>query len=301
MGEEIRHDLQIAHVARRQQGNITYAQLKQLGLSDAAILYRVKVGRLFRVHTGVYSVGRPTTTALEKASAAVLACGQGAGLSHVSTLCLFGLLKPWHTPPFDVTAPGRRNLPGIRTHRATGLTKSDFTIWLGIRTTTAARAVLDSAPRLEEKRLRRVLNDGLRQPWLPRRSLDDVLARFTLHPGRKLIERILDDVDHGFTDSVFEDEFRAFCATGGLPVPQFGVHIAGHRVDAVYEDAKLIIECDGWQFHNSRDSFESDRDRDADTLEAGYATIRVTKRRIRNRPERERDRLRNIRDARTGT
>jgi very-short-patch-repair endonuclease len=107
-------------------------------------------------------------------------------------------------------------------------------------------------------------------------------------------------VDHGFTDSEFEDELRAFCQAGGLPVPEFGKYIAGHRRDAVYEDAKLIIECDGWQFHNDRDSFESDRDRDADTLEVGYATIRLTKRRLRDQPERERDRLRNIRDARTG-
>jgi hypothetical protein len=301
MADERSHDLMIAAVAARQQGNVTYAQLRRIGLSNEAIQYRVKMGRLFRVHRGVYSVGKRPVTPFEKASAAVLACGPGAALGYRSALCLYGLIQPWHSPPFDVITLKDRRPRGVNTHRATGLTKRDFVTHYGIRTTTAARAVLDAAPRLEEKLLRRVLNDGLRTPWLPRRSLDDVLARHRHHKGRKPIEAILDDVDHGFTDSVFEDEFRAFCATEGLPTPIFGVHIAGHRVDAVYEDAKLIIECDGWQFHNSRDSFESDRDRDADTLEAGYATIRVTKRRIRNRPERERQRLNNIIDARTGT
>ncbi|MFL5830243.1 MAG: type IV toxin-antitoxin system AbiEi family antitoxin domain-containing protein [Solirubrobacteraceae bacterium] len=299
MSEEISKDLQIGTIAKRQQGNITYGQLKRLGLSDAAILYRVKVGRLFRVHTGVYSVGRPPVTPLEKASAAVLACGPGAGLSHLGSLCLWSLLGTWPRPPFDVMTPTDRRPTGIRTHQARGLTKRDFTTHFGIRTTTAARAVLDAASRLEEKRLRRVLNDGLRTPYLRRSALDDVLARFTLHPGRKLIEPILDDVDHGFTDSSFEDELRAFCKSSNLPIPEFGKYIAGHRCDAVFEDAKLIIECDGWMFHNSRDSFESDRDRDVDTLEAGYATIRLTKRRLRDHPDREQTRLRNILATRT--
>jgi hypothetical protein len=187
----------------------------------------------------------------------------------------------------------------VNTHRAKGLTRRDFTRHFGIRTTTVARAVLDAAPRLEEKRLRRVVNDGLRTPHLRRSALDDVLDRFTLHPGRKLILAMLDDVEHGFTDSTFEDELRAFCIAANLPVPEFGKYVAGHRCDAVYEQAKLIIECDGWQFHNSRHSFESDRDRDADTLEASYATIRLTKRRLRDHRDREERRLRNILRART--
>jgi Protein of unknown function (DUF559) len=287
-------------LARRQNGNVTHAQLRAIGLTNDAIRHRVATGRLFVVHRGVYAVGRPPVTQLEKASAAVLACGPGAGLSHLGTLALFGLLKHWPAPPFDVTAPTRRRPRGIRTHTAKGLTRRDFTTHYGIRTTTAARAVLDSAPKLDEKLLRRVLNDGLRTPYLRRNTLDATLARFTLHPGRKLIESILDDVDHGFTDSTFEDEYRAFCVASDLPIPRFGVYIAGHRCDAVHEQAKLIVECDGWQFHKSRDSFESDRDRDADTLEVGYATIRVTKRRLRDRPDRERQRLLNIIDARTG-
>jgi hypothetical protein len=292
-------DLAIAALAERQHGNVSHEQLLQLGLNDQAIHYRVRVGRLFRVHRGVYAVGRRPVTPLENAAAAVLACGRGAGLGHLSSLCLFGLLERWHSPPFDVVTLKDRRPRAIRTHRATGLTRHDFTIRFGIRTTTAARAILDSARHLDEARLRRVINDGLRQPFLTRSALDDTLARFPLHPGRKLIEPILDDVDHGFTDSTFEDELRAFCIASNLPIPEFGKYIAGHRCDAVFEDAKLIIECDGWMFHNSRERFESDRDRDADTLEAGYATIRLTKRRLRDHPDREQTRLRNILATRT--
>lgn len=58
-------------------------------LSDDQIAYRIKLGRLHRVYWGVYSVGRPPRTALEWAAAAVLACGEGAALSHYSALALW--------------------------------------------------------------------------------------------------------------------------------------------------------------------------------------------------------------------
>jgi hypothetical protein len=47
----------IAGIAAKQNGNITRAQLLGLGLDDGAIRRRVKARRLFRIHTGVYSVG----------------------------------------------------------------------------------------------------------------------------------------------------------------------------------------------------------------------------------------------------
>jgi hypothetical protein len=289
----------MAIIAGRQHGNVTHAQLRAIGFTNDAIRHRIENGRLFRVHTQVYSVGRPARTALELASAAVLACGPRAALSHRSALCLWGLLKRWQSPPFDVVVALDRRPGGVKTHLIRGLTGREVRTHLGVRATAPARAVLDATQQLDEAALRRVINDGLRTPYLHRAALDDTLARFPLHPGRKLVALILDDVDHGFTDSIFEDEWRAFCVASDLPVPEFGVYIAGHRCDAVYEQAKLIVECDGWKFHNSRHSFESDRDRDADTLEVGYATIRVTKRRLRDRPDREENRLRNILRART--
>jgi predicted transcriptional regulator of viral defense system len=87
-------DRAIGAIAERQHGCVTRAQLTSLGLNKDQITYRVKVGRLHRVHRGVYSVGRPPKTALERASGAVLACGPGAALSHRSALALWGL-GPW--------------------------------------------------------------------------------------------------------------------------------------------------------------------------------------------------------------
>jgi len=75
-------DLAIAQRASKHYGNLTRRDLLDLGLSDGGIAYRTRIGRLHRVYRGVYAVGRRALTPLERASAAVLACGPGAALSH---------------------------------------------------------------------------------------------------------------------------------------------------------------------------------------------------------------------------
>ena len=74
----------IAAIASKQYGNVTREQLVAAGLDDDAIDYRLKIGRLFRAHRGVYGVGHAPVAPLERAKAAVLACGPGAMLSHSS-------------------------------------------------------------------------------------------------------------------------------------------------------------------------------------------------------------------------
>jgi very-short-patch-repair endonuclease len=54
------------------------------------------------------------------------------------------------------------------------------------------------------------------------------------------------------------------------------VIVAGYEVDALFPEEKVIVELDSWEFHRDRSSFESDRDRDADTLAAGHVTVRMT-------------------------
>ncbi len=116
VGGKLGIDEQIALIAARQNGNVTTAQLHALGLNNVVINYRVKIGRLHRIYRGVYAVGRPPTTPLERATAAVLACGDRAALSHGSAMSLWGLWKRWDSA-FDVTVARDRRPRGIRTHR----------------------------------------------------------------------------------------------------------------------------------------------------------------------------------------
>jgi hypothetical protein len=283
-------------VAARQQSQITREQLLALGMNDDNIAYRVRMGRLYRVYRGVYSVGRPPITPLERAAAAVLACGQGAALSHGSAMTLWGFVPRWQTP-FEVIAPMRRRPRGIIVHRSRAFSRRDVTTQLGIRVTTPARTVLDSAPRLTDMALIRAVNEGRHSSYLKLAALADLVYRWPGHPGAVRISRVLDSRD-GVTHADWEIAFPAYCARFNLPRPVIAADVCGYTVDALFEAEKLIVELDGWRFHCDRAAFESDRDRDADTLAAGYGTVRITWERIEERPAREAARLHRILDRR---
>jgi len=292
-------DVAIAAVAVRQQRQITRLQLVAIGLDDSRISYRVKTGRLYRVYHGVFSVGCPPITPLERAAAAVLACGPGAALSHGSAMTLWGFTKRWETP-FEVIVLRNRRPRGIRVHRSNTLSKRDLTRQLGIRVTTPARTVLDCAPRLTDNELTRAVNDARHSSYLKLGALADVLERCPAHPGAARLARFLSGRD-GPTRSGWEDAFPAFCARFGLPRPRMAARVCGYTVDALFEAEKLIVELDSWEFHSDRGAFETDRERDADTLAAAYATVRITWERIEETPAEEAARLRTILASRPAT
>jgi hypothetical protein len=284
-------DRAIGAIAERQHGCVTRAQLTSLGLNKDQITYRVKVGRLHRVHRGVYSVGRPPKTALERASGAVLACGPGAALSHRSALALWGL-GPWPWT-IAVTATSRRIHGGVAVHRSKRLLRRDLRRENLIRVTSPARTLLDCAPLLSQRALPRAVNEALRRKLVRRSDLADVVQRFARHRGATRLAGFA-KARGGPTRSGWEDDFPAFCRRFGLPEPVTAETVAGWEVDALFPEERVIVELDGWDFHSSRESFETDRERDASTLAAGYVTVRLTWERMHERAAREAARLHTI-------
>ena len=69
---------------------------------------RARSGRLRRVHRGVYAVGGAVLPREGRWLAAVMACGPGAVLSHVSAAVLWNLLQ-YDAPHPEVTAPASRH------------------------------------------------------------------------------------------------------------------------------------------------------------------------------------------------
>jgi hypothetical protein len=192
---------------------------------------------------------------------------------------------------------GDRRPKGITVHRSGVLARGDIRVQLGIRATSPARTLIDCAPGTPGRQLTRRVNDALHTPFLTRAQLADVCARFPTHPGATLLTPLTGQTD-GPTRSHQEDDFPAFCERYDLPRPEMNVRVAGHEVDAVFVAEKLIVELDSWEFHQSRAAFETDRNRDADTLAAGYATVRITHDRIHQQPDLEAERLREILRAR---
>ena len=63
------------------------------------------------------------------------------------------------------------------------------------------------------------------------------------------------------------------------------VRVAGHEVDVLWPDAKLVVEVDGYAFHSTRAAFERDRRRDGELQAAGYRVLRLTWRQLADEPE----------------
>jgi hypothetical protein len=240
----------------------------------------------------VYCVGPRREDPVSRAAAAVLACGPDAVLSHASAASLWGLGVRWAFP-LEVTADGRRERPGVLTHRCPSLKRRDITRQLGVPVTSPPRTILDIAPRLTGKQRTRLVNDARRDGFLHPDSFNDVLARNPYHPGTKLLRPFAETPDHP-TRSPFEDDFLAFVTKYGLPRPEINAKVHGREVDAYFPQQRLIVELDGWEYHKNREAFESDRERDAENLRHGLRTVRITKERMTQTPDREAARLQEI-------
>ncbi len=291
-------DKAISALARTQHGYITRQQLLDLGLGPRAIEYRVAIGRFIPVYRGVYAVGHVPLGMEARAHAAVLACGTGAVLSHGSAASLWKYVKDW-SAPLEVTAKSDRRRPGITVHRATSLTHRDVTQQLGIPVTSPARTVLDMTPRLGDRQLRRFMRDARLTHTLGLSDLAELLARHPRHPATKRLQPFIDPRRAGGpTRSEFEDAFIEFASRYDLPAPITNTQLHGYEIDALFPAEHVIVELDGAEFHLDREVFESDRERDAALLEAGYVTVRITWERLKQQPAREAARLRKILDAR---
>lgn len=282
-------DSRIATLAARQHGHVTRKQLLSRGIDDDGISYRLKTGRLHRVYPGVYAVGHRRESPVDRAAAAVLACGSGAVLSHLSAAALWGWVRQWREP-FEVTTTCDRRPRAIRVHRSGVLEVADRTRQLGIPVTSPARTVLDCAPHLDDARLTRLINDALQSLYLSRGALAELLVRCGRRTGAsRLIPFVL--AGGRPTRSEFEDAFGTFIKRFGLPEAEINVQVNGREVDAFFRAEGVIVELDGYAFHSSWPAFERDRGHDADALATGLVTVRITWHRLINEAEAEADRL----------
>jgi hypothetical protein len=297
--QNVPRDDRLARLAARQYGHVTYAQLIELGFTRSAIVTAVRLGRLIRVYRGVYAVGHPRPEPIARGAAALLACGPGAVLSHVSAAALWGLTKRWPTPP-EVTVPARHRPAGIRVHVYRSLERQDIRRHRGIRVTSPARTVLDIAPRLTPKARARAVNEARLNCGLRLAHLQELLERNPHHRATRLLKPFVEQ-PIGPTRSEFEDRFISFARTYALPIPQMNARVAGYEVDALFAAEKVVVELDGWEFHSSRGSFERDRDKDAALAAAGYVVVRITWERLMQTPAREATRLHDILTARRVT
>jgi very-short-patch-repair endonuclease len=273
----------IALLADRQHGLVATYQLLALGFDYDDICYRAKVGRLHRIHRGVYAVGFRTLTRHGQWMAAVLAYGPSALLSHYTAAALWGIGKTWGK--VHVTTPdSRRDRPRISAHTAY-LHVEDVAECDGIPVTSVARTIFDLAALLDLDELARVIEEADRARVSDLEALDRAVARRPRAAGVVALRAVLADyrgpVD---TRSKHERALRRLIRGAGLPEPQYNVIVAGFLVDAFWPDSNLVVEVDSRAYHLTPRAFETDRIRDAQLQKAGYRVLRITEKRLYGDP-----------------
>ncbi len=148
----------------------------------------------------------------------------------------------------------------------------------GIPVTSLARTYLDLAELLSHARLIDLLEAGQRQNKLDVGAIDAVIVR---NPGRHGIRALQDAVaelsdDPPLLQSHLERAFRDLIRRHGLPMPQFNVYVEGELVDVVWPEHRLIVEVDGYKYHQGKRAFGNDRRRDRVLVRAHWTVVRFT-------------------------
>jgi very-short-patch-repair endonuclease len=280
-------------VAVAQNGVVTLAQLEEIGLTGEAILKRIARGRLYRIHQTVYSLTPGVMTERGRFMAAVLACGTDAVLSHRAAAYLWGIVDGW-VVPIDVTAPNRRGRSpaGVAAHRDGSLQPIDKTACHGIPCTSPARTLLDYAGVEPEWKLRKVVSEAEVLGILDPGAVRSVLKRGRRRRGVARLRLTLDTLHPQTrrTRSDLERRLLALCEKAGLPEPEVNVWLDAPggdplQADFLWRDARLIVEADSRQFHDTASAFERDPRR-AQRLElAGWRVSRCTWSQVEREPQ----------------
>ena len=240
------------------------------------------------MHQGVYAVGHLALGRNGHFMAAVLACGEGAALSHFSAAVLWRILEA-EGQAIHVTAEKQRKCRGVVVHEAS--LEGERVRRHGIVVTTPARTLVDLADVVPRRTLERAFDEAeyLGLDWRAARprhgrsgsgTLSSVLAVHTPGSTRTLSE--------------LEEKFLAFCDEHGFSRPGVNIHVEGYLSDFVWRAERLIVETDGKRAHGTRRARERDPVRDADLQIAGWRVMRVTSKRLSRHPRAVEEQLRRL-------
>ena len=203
--------------------------------------------------------------------AAVWACGDGAALSGRAAAHLWGLIKG-PAPRPEVTAPTKRRVDGVTTHRAQSI---EATTHRGIPITTVPRTLVDLAAVLPLDALARACHEaGVKHETTPG-QVDAVLAKRRRTRGAAKLRAVLHG-DAPVTLSALERRFVALLDEEGLPRPLTNKRAHGRRVDCRWPDRRLTVELDSYRYHRSRHAWEQDRRREREARGRGDEFRRYT-------------------------
>jgi very-short-patch-repair endonuclease len=286
----------LGEFAAIQEGLVTTAQLRAVGLTREAVSRWVTTGRLHPVFRTVFALGHRAVGPRARLRAVVLACGPGTVISHRSAAWLLGL-RERNPVTVDVICPGQagRKIDGIRVHKVPYPAPSEVRLVRGIPCTTVARTLVDLAGSHGIEKLREAVEMAATRNVLDLAAVDAVLANGPRRRGAPCLRGVLDEwrpvaetAKYATVRSLFEAKLLPLIAKAGLPIPKINAPVrtaeAVLEVDFFWPDQRFVVEADSRRHHAIEVAFERDRKRDRELLAAGYTVLRVTWREAEKEP-----------------
>lgn len=251
----------LAEIATEAHGVVTRRELLVAGITKDQIYARFHAGSLHCQYPGVYRVGHTAPNLQANYLAAVRACGDGCLLCGEPAGVLLELIMRKEPPEPQVLARSQRCIPGITIHRARRGPGIDRWVYRDVPVTSPARTLVDLAAVLSEYELGKACHEaGFRHGTTPA-QIEEILVRRPGSKGAGRLRRII----HGDTPLVLSQLERRFIGAlrrEGLPLPRTNYPTGGRRVDCRWPKQRLTVELDSFTFHNSRHSWERDRERE---------------------------------------
>jgi very-short-patch-repair endonuclease len=239
-----------------------------------AVQARLRAGRWYAIHRGVYAVGHEALTWRGRLVAAVYACGPGAVASHRAAGALHGLLGSGR---IEVSARrGCKPKRGIAIHRTRQIRPGERALVDGIPVTSVARTLVDLADVLDQHRLAKAIHQAEILRVFDLKALERAQT-----PGRRgehrLVRALADyQLEPHLLRSEAERRLKQLCEQHALGQPQFNVNLHGFEVDAYWPEANVALELDGAATHQTTKAFHEDRRRDRALAAEGIQVARVT-------------------------
>ncbi len=230
-------DARVAQAAAGQWSVLSLDELHRCGLTDKAVMVRVRNGLLHPRYRGVYAVGHDNPGLEGCWLAAVKACGTGAVLSHYAAACLWCLLD-WDYRDVEVTTHNPRRHQGIRAHRSDNIERTHRK---GIPVTPPLRTLVDLSSMLPFATLRRAVNEALNQRLVKPHEL--VTAN---HRGAQQARAVV------ATGAPTRTSSKTSSTPSSATSRSHRVNqpLLGYVPDFLWPDHRLILEADGRNTHD---------------------------------------------------
>jgi very-short-patch-repair endonuclease len=217
---------------------------------------------------------------------AVLACGDGAVLSH-SSAAAFWRIGYEIRSAIELSLPSQshREVSGLRIHRRPSIRPGDLTARHNIPVTTPIQTLIDLALRLDRRGIERAINEADKYDLVHPPQLRKALDQRQGEPGAARLRDILDRRTFRLTKEELERRFLPLAHKAGLPVPLTGQWINDFEVDFYWPDLGLVVETDGLRYHRTPAEQARDRLRDQAHTATGLTQLRFTHEQVRYEPE----------------